>query len=305
MLLNDVFHNEKLFFMQKILLTVFTPTYNRAYCLSRLYDSLCRQKCRNFEWLIVDDGSTDETESLVNSFMLENRILIRYIKKVNGGKHTAINCGVKNANGEMFYIVDSDDFVADDSLEFIICEWRKIMFDNSIAGISGCDKTLDGIILSDISRIIRSNSLDIRYRYGIKGDLAEVFKTEILRKYLFPEVQNEKFCPEALVWNRIAADKLKIIYYPKVIKIIEYMSDGLTASIVKSRMQSPTLTTICYGEMLINSCIPVVYRLKAAINYWRFWLCKRKLKVKISIKWFCLFPIGLIMHIRDLKYNKC
>jgi glycosyltransferase involved in cell wall biosynthesis len=101
------------------MITIFTPTYNRAYSLRRLYDSLCKQTSNDFEWLVVDDGSTDDTENLINSFIADGKVDIRYFKQANGGKHRAINFGVREARGELFFIVDSDDQVTPDAVEWI------------------------------------------------------------------------------------------------------------------------------------------------------------------------------------------
>lgn len=284
-----------------MLLTIFTPVYNRAYCLHKLYKSLCHQSCTDFEWIIVDDGSSDNIDDVVNEFINDNWVKIKYYKKKNGGKHTAINFGVNMAEGEMFYIVDSDDYIPDDAVQFIIDSSLEIVDDDSYVGISGCDITAGGTVLSNILSPISASSLDIRYKYKIVGDLAEVFKTRVLAKYPFPEITGERFCPEALVWNRMATDGLIIKYYPKILKIIEYMPDGLTAGIVKARMNSPILALACYGEMVKNSKIPQKQRVKASINYWRFWFCLNKKSINISLKWLWTFPFGAFMHFRDLK----
>ena len=109
-----------------MLITVFTPTYNRAHLLQMLYDSLCKQTFNDFEWLIVDDGSKDDTESVVNTFIAEDRLDIRYIKQSNGGKHRAINRGVAEANGDLFFIVDSDDYLSNNGLELIEYYYEQI-----------------------------------------------------------------------------------------------------------------------------------------------------------------------------------
>ena len=102
--------------MSEIIITVFTPTYNRAYMIDKLYDSLCLQTCKDFEWIVVDDGSVDNTEELIQNFIQENKIHIVYYKQKNQGKHIAINKGVELAKGELFFIVDSDDILPKDSL---------------------------------------------------------------------------------------------------------------------------------------------------------------------------------------------
>ena len=177
------------------MITVFTPTFNRGYIIETLYRSLCRQTNKDFEWLVVDDGSTDNTQELIQSFVKEALIEIRYIKQPNGGKHRALNRGVKAAIGELFFIVDSDDYLADNALEQIAKHYDDIRDDASFAGVCGIRAFFSGKRIGgdcDFG-ILDCSSLDFRYKYHYKGDMAEVFKTEILRQYPFPEIEGEKF----------------------------------------------------------------------------------------------------------------
>lgn len=286
-----------------MLITVFTPTYNRAQLLDKAYQSLCRQDCKDFEWLIVDDGSTDDTASKVSSFCSESKINIRYIQKENGGKHTAINCGVNAAEGKLFYILDSDDSVPEGALQIIAQRYWDIAEDQTICGICGYMAHHDGTV---IGRPIYQNlpdctSLDMRYKYGIKGDMREIFKTSVLKAFLFPEISGERFCPEALVWNRIAL-KYKLRLIPDVIYYADYLDTGLTSQIVGLRMHSPQASMLCYAEL--NACpIPWSQKLKAAINYWRFRFCARsKPLTTLPLAWhFVALPAGYIMHLKDKK----
>ena len=290
-----------------MLVTVFTPVYNRAYIITRLYESLCRQTCKDFEWIVVDDGSTDNIDELMHKFIEEKKIKIRYFKQPNGGKHRAINHGVREAHGEMFFIVDSDDYIPDDAIEFITVHSAEIYQEPAFAGISGIDRTIDGRVLSNLGtdKYIDSTSSDLRFVHGITGDLSEVFKTETLKIFSFPEINNENFSPEALVWNRIANKGLILRYYPKVLKIIEYLPDGLTSAIVKIRMNSPVASTVYYSE-LSRMDIPFIQKIKAAVNYWRFWFCHSKInKPQIGLQWFWTLPLGFAMHLKDCyKVNK-
>lgn len=281
-------------------LTIFTPIYNRAYCISRLYESLCRQTCKDFEWLVVDDGSTDNIDELMERFIAERQIVIRYFTQPNGGKHRAINRGVKEAHGELFFIVDSDDYLTDNAVRFIVKEAAAIIDDKGFAGLSGIDQTVDGRILSQMpsDTPIDATSLDIRYKFHVVGDMAEVFKTDIFRQFPFPEIDGEKFCPEALVWRRIAAAGYKLRYFPMVTKIVEYLPDGLTSSIVKVRMKSPVAACIYYAE-LSSMAVSLSERVKAAINYWRFRFCQSTAHTRIDWLWLWLLPIGLVLHLKD------
>lgn len=282
-----------------MLLTIFTPIYNRAYCIDRLYNSLKRQACKKFEWIIVNDGSTDNINEVVNHMISENIIRIHYIHQLNSGKHTAINTGLKYANGELFFIVDSDDYIPEDAVEFIHKHYNSIRL-NQFAGMSGIDITKEGTSLSSIkTNYIDSDSINIRFTHQIKGDLAEIFKTEILRKYLFPVVPNEKFCPEALVWNRIAKDGYIIRYFNKPLKIIEYLPDGLTSSIVRIRAKSPIASTTYYSE-LTQLNIPFLEKIKCAINYWRFWFYPSfNIKPRLSSRWLLAIIPGYLFYLKD------
>lgn len=287
------------------MITVFTPTYNRAYIIEKLYNSLCEQTVNNFEWLIVDDGSTDNTELLIKSLIRENIISIRYIKQINGGKHCAINRGISEAYGELFFVVDSDDYLSKDAIERLSFYYQQIALDDSFAGVSGVRTNFLGERIGgkfDYT-ILDCSSLDLRIKYHVFGDMAEAFKTSLLQKYMFPVFEGERFCPEALIWNRISL-KYKIRFTNAPIYKCEYRSDGLTARIVKLRMRNPKASLLYYSELYIMP-IPFIQKLKAAINYWRFAFCSKESffgNVK-QIGFFSLvaYPLGFIMHLKDLR----
>lgn len=287
-------------------LTVFTPVYNRAYIISQLYESLCRQKCKDFEWLVVDDGSSDNIDEVINGFIAENKINIRYLKQSNGGKHRAINNGVKEAKGELFFIVDSDDYLTDDAVEWIRKESRAILNNTNFAGIIGCrcHKDLSPITKGFTNDVIDSDTLELRFKHHIVGDMAEVIKTNVLRNFPFPEVEGEKFCPEAMVWDKIAHSNYVFRVINRSIYFCEYLDDGLTSAIVKVRMKSP-ITSCLYYSQLSKLNIPIRQKFKAAINYWRFWFCKSfTKKSSISYKWIWTMPLGLLMHLKDKSILK-
>src|SRR5574344_640290 len=286
-----------------MMITVFTPTYNRGQLLQRLYESLCRQTFKNFEWLIVDDGSTDNTADIVKPFIDGENVNVIYIKQKNGGKHRAINHGVKVAKGELFFIVDSDDQLPSDSLYIISQTYKAVQSDKSFAGISGLDSSIDGKIIGTGLPIdhIDCSTLDIEYKYCITGDLAEVFRTDVLKEFPFPENDGEKFCPEDLVWHRIAL-KYKLRYINKVIYYAEYQDDGLTSKIIRIRMNSPMASITYYSELTLMN-IPFVQKMKSAINYWRFRFCYKGKEIipVISKIWIWTAPLGLLMHLNDLR----
>ena len=251
------------------MISIFTPTYNRAYKLPELYLSLCNQTDKDFEWIVVDDGSKDNTQSLVYEWKKLSSFPIVYYFQPNGGKHRAINKGVKMANGDLFFIVDSDDRLAPDAVEWIKKTYKEIEYNPSFAGISGTRVYPNGERIGGINFAqIDTNAIDIRVKYKIKGDLAEIYRTDILREYPFPEFDGEKFCPEALIWNRIAI-KYKIRYASKGIYICEYLPDGITAKIIKLRRFSPHYSMLYYHEAAhLNTGI--IFTIKSYINFWRF-----------------------------------
>ena len=288
------------------MITVLTPTYNRASLLINLYQSLIKQDFGDFEWVIVDDGSVDATTDIVNQFIQERQIGITYIKQANGGKHRALNRGVKEAKGKLVLIVDSDDSLPNESLSIIYSHYVDIKDNPSIGGVCGLMAHHDGTIIGErkICSSMNLSSIEMRYKYGFVGDVCEVFKTEILREFPFPEIENEKFCPEALVWNRIAT-KYKLNYFNEVIYYRDYLDGGLTSKIVRIRMNSPIASMICYAE-LNQLDIPFKDKIKAAVNYWRFRLCYSGNRSYPSLPglWNSIAPLGWLMHLNDIRVNK-
>lgn len=235
--------------------TVFTPTYNRANTLMRLYDSLLKQSDIRFEWIIVDDGSTDNTESLIKKITeKKNKFEIVYFKKENAGKHTAINKGLDLARGKMFIIVDSDDYITEDAIEKIIKYEKQISkSSDSFAGIGFCKGYSKKNIIGTTFRgeYVDATSLQ-RKKYNINGDKAEVFYTEILKKNKFPVIEGERFVPEALVWNRIAKQGYKIRWFQDIIYIAEYLNDGLTSKGKSIYERSPKALLMYLNETIEN-----------------------------------------------------
>ncbi|MCI5931262.1 MAG: glycosyltransferase family 2 protein [Prevotella sp.] len=285
-------------------MTILTPTYNRASLLPRLFDSLLRQTNKDFEWIVVDDGSTDDTREVVANLKEKcgGAFPMGYVYKANGGKHMAINIGAERARGELLFIADSDDLLTDDALETVANSWHDISDDKSFAGIAGLDITMDTreVIGSGLPQEhIDCNAIDIRYRHHVTGDMKEVFRTEVLREFPFPEFAGERFCPEQLVWFRMAR-RYRLRYINKPIYIADYQPDGITAGITRARMRNPSASMLTYAE-LTECPVPFLVKVKAAINFWRFWHCRTATSVvpRVALRWHWLRPLGWMMHVRD------
>lgn len=290
--------------MKHPFITILTPTYNRASLLPRLFDSLRCQTNKDFEWIVVDDGSTDDTREVVANLKEKcgGAFPMGYVYKANGGKHMAINIGAERARGELLFIADSDDLLTDDALETVANSWHDISDDKSFAGIAGLDITMDTreVIGSGLPQEhIDCNAIDIRYRHHVTGDMKEVFRTEVLREFPFPEFVGERFCPEQLVWFRMAR-RYRLRYINKPIYIADYQPDGITAGITRARMRNPSASMLTYAE-LTECPVPFLVKVKAAINFWRFWHCRTATSVvpRVALRWHWLRPLGWMMHVRD------
>lgn len=290
-----------------VAVSVFTPIYNRSKYLRTLYNCLCAQTSKDFEWIVVDDGSADDCDLAMEQILKnhDNSFEITYKKKVNGGKHTAINYGVKLSHGELFFILDSDDSLPSDSIEIVIEQFKTIANDKNICGVSGLMSHHNGALIGSgyPTDGFVACSLELRYKYGVMGDLIEVFRTNILREFPFPEIGGERFCPEALVWNRIAT-KYKLKCFNRVVYYRDYLDGGLTSNIIRIRMNSPIASMMCYSE-LCSYDIPFFPKAKAAINYWRFRFCKKDKSqtIRLGLKWTWVIPIAYLMHLNDCRIH--
>lgn len=251
-------------------ITLFTPTYNRAYIIENLYRSVQRQTYKNFEWIVVDDGSSDGTEALFAAWMEEeNDFPIRYVKQENGGKCRGINRGLEMARGELFFTVDSDDYLTDDALEKVAKWEAELPKDQKFCGIVANrgvapDSTPNTLFEGEY---FDGNAFDM-YN-GMDGEKALIFYTEIHRKYLYPEFPGEKFMTEAVTWNRMAWDGYRIRYVNDIIWIWEYKPDGLTKAGYKVFLDNPWGTALFFRE----KCVYFDYSWRMKLGMWYGFLC--------------------------------
>ena len=232
--------------------TVFTPTFNRKELLKKLYKSLQKQTFKDFEWLIVDDGSTDGTKEKVEEFLSEKKLEIKYYFKENGGKQRAYNFATEKANGELFICLDSDDEYVENGLEIILKYWKKYEKNSDIAGMGYLSTYPNREIIGSSfpEKEMISTQFEIYNKYGVKGDKGLMFRTEIIKKYKFPVFEDEKFITEAVVYNRIC-EKYKMVYVNEKIEIKEYQEDGLTAKYNNLLLKNPKGQALYHNE--INS----------------------------------------------------
>lgn len=251
--------------MKKIV-TVMTPTYNREHELCKLFESLKLQTSTNFSWLIIDDGSTDGTSELIASWLKEDLPFdITLLQKSNGGKHTALNLGFQAVLTELTFIVDSDDVLTPDAIQSIEYEWSKCR-SIELSGISFLRGNTHNLIIGDAFPITeRYNDIDMRCRRHVHGDKAEVWRTDILKKYQFPVFEGERFQGENYIWWQIALE-YDMYYVNKIIYITEYLEGGLTRSGRTLRIKCP-LGGMENSRMGLHKRFPLPERFKRAMLY--------------------------------------
>lgn len=288
-------------------ITILTPTYNREYILSKAYNSLLNQTNNHFSWLIIDDGSTDNTFELVQKMIKENKIKIKYLKKENGGKHTALNYGISKINSDYLLILDSDDELSDNAIELMYKYIDKYDNDNKIAAISflkGYDKD-NAVEKKVFKNETISNNIDFRYNQGYLKDMAELYKTKILKKYPFPEYFEEKFISECIVWNKIALD-YKTVYVNDIIYFCNYLNDGLSKNWLKQVINSPNGARD-NALFFMNKKFKLLIRLKNCIEYGVFsFIAKKKIikESKMKIISFISYPFCFVIaYILKNKYK--
>lgn len=210
------------------LLTIITTTYNRAYCLHQVYEALCRQTCDNFLWLIVDDGSTDDTASIVSSWKETGKIEIQYFFKPNGGMHTARNFAYEKTTTEINMIVDSDDWLTDDAVEKITMFWGRNKSDQYYGIVANNINPKGELIGSSLPGKVKSCTLtDLFGKYHVKGDKKLILRSDLSRLHPFPEFPGEKFYPASYKY-RLLDLAYELLIFDTPIGIVDYTDNSMT-----------------------------------------------------------------------------
>ena len=248
-------------------LTVFTPAYNRDYSIHLCYESLCKQTCKDFLWLVVDDGSTDNTAELIKAWQKkDNGFEIRYVYKENGGMHTAHNTAYENIDTELNVCIDSDDYMPDDAVEKIINCWKE-KGNKEVAGIIALDATVDGKIIGtelpgDRERISTAEF----YRQGGKGDKKFIYRTDIITKYPpYPVFEGEKYVSLGYKYN-LCAQEYEMIILNETVCIVEYQLDGSSTNMFRQYLRNPKgFAFIRKQQMKLAKSFPEKFR--ACVHY--------------------------------------
>lgn len=288
--------------MEQPKISIITPSYNRASTLGILYKSLLSQTSKNFEWVIVDDGSEDNTEEMVKGFIEEGKIPIRYFCQENGGMHRAVNRCVRESKGEWIFKIDSDDYIFPHTIQWLEEKIKPEESDHSVAVVSGCrcDTKGNSWVKGFNTYQLTTNFYELKYHKKITGEFAECFRKSILRAYPWPEIQGEKYCEFSYVMFRMSRDGYKFKYYNEFIMISEYLPDGLKLKGYIKNIQNPVATTLCCRERILCP-IPFKDKKKLAKKYWYYYNYKTiEKKPWLGLRWVWLFPP---QYWRYLKLN--
>lgn len=299
--------------MKSIPFTVFTPTYNRAHTLRRVYDSLLQQRADLFEWLVVDDGSTDGTAKLLSELQAESPFEIRVIRQPNGGKHRAHNAAIRVARGELTIILDSDDELVNGAIEALWCEWQSIDVKHraQIAGVLGhcVDESGEIVGLRYPSNPLDGRFFELTADGKMVGEKMPCYRSDVLRAYPFPEMEGSTaYVPEGVVWARIDERYLVRCFDAPVRIYHRSPSDGASIMNKYAKHRTNAWGRMQYFSLVLNMSgqyFPRYARVfaNAAANYWR---CALHAGVPISgqlkqirgatarLLWIAGMPVGIV-----------
>ena len=280
-------------------ITVFTPTYNRAYTIHKCYESLQRQTNSNFIWLVIDDGSTDNTKELINKWINNSKFEIRYIYKRNGGMHTAHNIAYENIDTELNVCIDSDDYMTDNAIEIIITNWNKVK-DNKIAGLGALNIFENKEVIGQKfpSDLKVSKYFDLYNKYRIKGDKKFIYRSDLTRKYPYPEFEDEKYVGLDYKYKKLD-DEYKIALINEPVCVVEYMEDGSSRNMLRQYKNNPKGWCFYRVENLKIDGTSIKYKVRESIHYVSSSLMikDRKFLIKTPYKLLTVlaYPLGYLL----------
>lgn len=227
--------------------TVFTPTYNRARLIHRVYESLLAQTYKGFEWVIIDDGSTDDTEEVVKEFASVADFEIKYFKRSNKGKAASINEALTLADGEFFLVFDSDDWCIPDALEKFLGAWDALQQPDDYCAVSALKGySRDTVVGEDYSRMSSlGESYADRFNKRVKGDKWEFIRTSIHRDHTYQLFGEERYQAPEYAWLGMGR-AYKTVFLNEILGVVEYQADGISKNNLKHRRQSPLSTYSFY-----------------------------------------------------------
>ena len=256
--------------------TICIPTYNRGYVIAKCLDSLLSQTYKNFEVVVVDDGSSDNTEDVVKKYIQELNLV--YIKKNNGGKHTALNIGIENARGYFFLILDSDDGLRNNALQRMHDIWVNDIKENErekYCGIMGKCEDQNGKLLGKNfpQNGMSSSYVDFHYILGPKvggfGDCCECVRSDLMKQYRYPILPHTRFVPESFIFDQIGC-KYKLWCVNDVFKFVEYLEDGITLNnlnFIKKNYLGYLYSCVSKIDIVFKECKDIPWQNK--ISTWR------------------------------------
>lgn len=251
----------------KPIITVFTPTYNRAYILLRCYESMKKQTCKDFIWLIIDDGSSDNTSELVETWRKAEIISIRYKYQENQGMHGAHNTAYELIDTELNICIDSDDYMPEDAIEKIIAFWQKHQ-SASVSGIVGLDSYNDGrVIGSYLPRNVKTSThFDLYNKYGVMGDKKLVYRSELTKMHPYPLFPGEKYVNLAYKYSMLDL-QYEMLLMNEVLCSVEYMPDGSSKNMLKQYVKNPKGFAFWRKEAMKLPFGSLFYKYRQAIHY--------------------------------------
>ena len=282
------------------MITVFTPTYNRKNLLRRCYNSLQEQTDNCFEWLIVDDGSTDGTKEYVGTLMKKSVFPIKYFYQKNGGKHTAFNRAVQECKTDYLLILDSDDMLTKDAIEVLNNKCEIIKDSDDVCGIIGNRGHIndDGVVGSRIPNVRFTSGLELYQKMNFHGDTMRLYKTSVLKKYSFPEIKGETFMPENVIFDKIDR-KYEMLAITEIVYLSEYQEVGLSNNINRIRLENPIGYSLSL-KSTAETALTLKKKVGTTILYimWckRFHISGGFNRFENKILYIICIPVSYIMH---------